>query len=254
MEQFRALLVVDAEKFSTHPDARLPDLHMEIRQVLARACHASENGLGEAWENARFMESTGDGVLTILPFESSPALVDPFPRRLQDALHDAAPGLRARELRLRLRVALHVGLVDDERSDAPGISTATVDVNRLLDSAPLRAALDHSDPQATFAAFILSEDIFRHLVLGGRTSMRESQFTEVAVKVKQYVRPAYLYVPVPSTRSADPEGPATVPERAQEASSPSPGGTTVSGITISGDGAQAAIGNTIGGDLRQERS
>jgi hypothetical protein len=254
VEQFRALLVVDAEGFSTHPDAKLPDLHMEIRNVLAKACHASGCGLGEAWENARFMESTGDGVLTALPYELSAALIDPFPRRLQDALHDAAPGLRARDLRLRLRVALHVGPVDDERPDAPGIATATVDVNRLLDSDPLRAALKHSDPQATFAAFMLSEDIFRYGVLGGRTSMRESQFTEVAVKVKQYARPAYLYVPVPSTRPSDPADPSTAPERAQGASSSSPGGTTVSGITISGEGAQAAIGNTVGGDLRQERS
>jgi hypothetical protein len=254
VEQFRALLVVDAERFSAHPDAKLPDLHMEIRHVLAKACHASGHALGEAWENARFMESTGDGVLATLPHELSAVLIDPFPRRLQEALHDAAPGLRARELLLRLRVALHVGLVDDERPEAPGISTATVDVNRLLDSAPLRDALKHSDPRVTFAAFLLSEDIFRHHVLGGRTSLRESQFTEVAVKVKQYARPAYLYVPVPSTGHPDPAGPSTVPDRAQRASSSSPGGTTVSGITISGDGAQAAFGNTVGGDLRQERS
>ncbi|XVQ12321.1 hypothetical protein ACQP1W_07085 [Spirillospora sp. CA-255316] len=252
MEQYRALLVVDAEKFSAHPDAKLPDVHMEIRHVLEKACQAS--GLGEAWENVRFMESTGDGVLAALPHESSPALIDPFPRRLQDALHDAAPSLRARELRLRLRVALHVGLVDDERPDAPGISTATVDVNRLLDSDPLRDALKHSDPGVTFAAFLLSEDIFRPHVLGGRTSLRESQFTEVAVKVKQYARPAYLYVPVPSARPAEPSaGSSAEPVKAPPVP-PATGGTSISGVTISGDGAQAALGNTVGGDLRQTRS
>jgi len=254
VEQFRALLVVDAERFSAHPDAKLPDLHMEIRHALAEACHASGDGLGEAWENARFMESTGDGVLAALPHEVSAALIDPFPRKLQDVLHDAAPGLRSRELRLRLRVALHIGLVDDERPDAPGISTATIDVNRLLDSDQLRNALKHSDPRVTLAAFLLSEDIFRHHVLGGRTSLRESQFTEVAVKVKQYTRPAYLYVPAPSTGHPDLAEHSTAPEPAQGTSSPSPGGTTVSGITISGDGAQAAFGNTVGGDLRQQRS
>ncbi|MFD0856306.1 hypothetical protein ACFQ07_28965 [Actinomadura adrarensis] len=254
MEQFRALLVVDAERFSAHPDVKLPDLHMEIRHALAEACHASGGGLGEAWENARFMESTGDGVLAVLPHELSAALIDPFPRRLQDVLHDAAPGFRSRELRLRLRVALHVGLVDDERPDAPGISTATIDVNRLLDSDPLRDALKHSDPRVTFAAFMLSEDIFRHHVLGGRTGMRESQFTEVAVKVKQYSRPAYLYVPVPSTGHPELRDRSTAPKPAQGASAPRPDRETVSGITISGDGAQAAIGNTVGGDLRQQRS
>ncbi|MFC5744219.1 hypothetical protein [Actinomadura rugatobispora] len=248
MEQFRALLVVDAEKFSAHPDKKLPDVHLEIRRVLGKACQAS--GLGEAWENAQFKESTGDGVLAALPHESSAALIDPFPRRLQDALHDAAPEFRARELRLRLRVALHVGLVDDERLDAPGISTATVDVNRLLDSDPLRDALEHSDPRVTFAAFLLSEEIFRPYVLGEWTSLRESQFTEVAVKVKQYARPAYLYVPVPSVKPVEPS--AGPPEEAPPR--PSTGGANISGVTFSGDGAQAAFGNTVGGDLRQGRS
>ena len=259
MEQFRALLVVDAEKFSAHPDADLPDVHLEIRRVLAQACRAS--GLGEVWANARFMQSTGDGVLAALPHEASAALIDPFPHRLQDALREAAPGLRARELRLRLRVALHVGLVDDERPDAPGISTATVDVNRLLDSGPLRDALAHSDPAVTYAAFMLSEDIFRPYVLGGRTGLRASQFTEVAVQVKQYARPAYLYVPVPSARPAEPvhaepahaEPPAgaATPAGATAPPPPVPG---ISGVTVSGDGAQVVLGNAVGGGIRQERS
>jgi hypothetical protein len=247
VEAFRALLVVDAEKFSAHRDTELPDVHMEIRHALAKAC--AESGLGETWNAVRFLESTGDGVLAVLPHEASAALIDPFPRMLQKALDDAAPDLRARDLRLRLRVALHVGLVDDERPDAPGISTATVDVNRLLDSDPLRDALKHSDPGVTFAVFLLSEDIFRPYVLGGRTSLRESQFTEVAVKVNQYARPAYLYVPVPSTRPAEPSA-----ELAKAPPPPSTGGTNISGVTINGDGAQTALGNTVGGDLRQTRS
>ena len=74
MEAFRALLVVDAEKFSTYPDVKLPELHMEIRRVLAAACEGS--GLGETWEHVRFVESTGDGVLAILPPEAAPALMN----------------------------------------------------------------------------------------------------------------------------------------------------------------------------------
>jgi hypothetical protein len=103
----------------------------------------------------------------------------------------------------------------------------------------------------TFAAFLLSEDIFRPYVLGGRTSLRESQFTEVAVKVKQYARPAYLYVPVPSTRPAEPS--AESPDKPAPAQAHRSQGTSISGITISGDDTQAAFGNTVGGDLRQER-
>lgn len=246
MEAFRALLVVDAEKFSSHRDADLPGLHMEIRRVLADACR--ESGLGETWEHVRFMESTGDGVLAVLPLEAARALVDPFPRRLQEALAGAAPGLRARGLRLRLRAAVHIGLVDDERPDAPGVSTATVDVNRLLDADPLRDALKRSDPQVTFVALLVSAEVFAAYVAGGRTGLRESQFTPVRVEVKQFDRPAYLYVPEPSRGADPPEAAVERPERP-----PRPAGPSISGITISGDGAQTAFGNTVTGDFRQER-
>ncbi|TDC82795.1 hypothetical protein [Actinomadura sp. 7K507] len=246
METFRAVLVVDAEKFSAHRDAELPEVHLEIRRVLAAACE--ESGLGEVWAGVRFMESTGDGVLAVLPHEAVPALIEPFPRCLQRALAASAPGLRARGLRLRLRVALHVGLVDDERPDAPGISTAAIDVCRLLDSEPLRDALERSDPEVTFAAFVLSAELFTAYVAGGRSGLRESQFTEVQVRVKQFARPAYLYVPTPSGGGE----PRAIDDVAEPFPPPA-GRTSISGVTISGDGSQNAFGNTVGGDLRQER-
>ncbi|MEU8121055.1 hypothetical protein AB0C21_20290 [Spirillospora sp. NPDC049024] len=251
MEQYRAVLVVDAEKFSAHRDADLPDVHLEIRRVLAAAC--AESGLGQAWDDVRFMESTGDGILAVLPHEAVPALIDPFPRRLQDALAECAPRLRARGMRLRLRAALHVGLVDDERPDAPGISTAVIDACRLLDGKPLRAALDDSDPEVTFAAFLLSAELFTPYVAGGRSGLRESQFTEVRVQVKQFDRTAYLYVPVPSEGRRPDRREQPPPEAALSAPPAPSGGTSVNGVTINGDGAQNAIGNTVGGDFRQER-
>ncbi|WP_433227622.1 hypothetical protein [Actinomadura formosensis] len=248
MEEFRAVLVVDAEKFSAHRDADLTDVHLEIRRVLAAACAAG--GLGDTWENVRFMESTGDGVLAVLPHKAVPALIDPFPRCLQDALAESAPRLRARGLRLRLRVALHVGLVDDERPDAPGISTAVIDACRLLDSRPLRDALEQSDPEVTFAALLLSSELFTAYVAGGRSGLRESQFTEVKVQVKSYDKPAYLYVPVPSGKGRG-DGAGMVAKDGEGPPPPVPG-TSISGITISGDGSRNAFGNTVGGDFRQE--
>jgi hypothetical protein len=248
MDDFRAVLVVDAEKFSAHRDAELPDVHLEIRRVLAVAC--ANSGLGDTWDEVAFMESTGDGILAVLPHKAAPALIDPFPRRLQDALAEAAPKLRARGLRLRLRVALHVGLVDDERLDAPAISTAVIDVNRLLDAAPLRRALADSDPEVTYVAVLVSADLFAAYVRGGRSDLRESQFEEVRVKVKQYDKPAYLYVPTPSTGRR----PDTADDPPAAPTPPPPGpGPSISGITISGDGSQNAFGNTVGGDFRQER-
>ncbi|GAA2731400.1 hypothetical protein [Actinocorallia aurantiaca] len=246
MEDFHALLVVDVERFSSHRDSDLPDLHLEIRAAVASAFEAS--GLGEVWKAVRFLESTGDGLLAALPHRTLPALIDPFPLWLQEALAQAAPRLRARGMRLRLRAALHVGLLDEERLDTPGISTAVIDVNRLLDADPLRDALKNSDPDSTFTAFLLSEEVFTTYVRGGRTELRASRFTEVRVKVKQFDRPAHLYVPVPSRIET--------PAEAAPAASPPvrrPGGTPAGGVTINGDRNQNVFGNEIGGDFRMGR-
>lgn len=255
MPPFNALLVVDAEGFSRNRDAELPGMHTEIREVLARACDRS--GLGEIWKAARFQQSTGDGVLVVLPVDAMISLIHPFADRLQDALADAAPRLRAHGLRLRLRVALHVGLVDDEHPVTAGISTATVDVNRLLDCEPLRAALRDSDPDVTFAAVIASAEVFEMFVKGGRTGLRSSRFTRVRAKVKQFDRPAFLYVPMPSLRER-PDDDSPPPRDTPPGGGPAPasgpaGGISFGNVTVSGDGSQTAIG-TQGGGVRQARS
>ncbi|HEX6467703.1 MAG TPA: hypothetical protein VF069_01310 [Streptosporangiaceae bacterium] len=195
MAAFCVLLVVDAEKFSAHRDAEPRDVHMAIREVLDEALKASD--LVETWQAARFVENTGDGILAMLPAESAPRLMDHFPLCLQKELAERAPKLRAGGSPLRLRAALHIGLVDDEYS-VGHFSAAAIDVNRLLDAEPLRAALSESDPDVTYAAFIVSAKLFNTYVAGGWTRLRESQFTEVRVIGKEYKGPAYLYVPTPS--------------------------------------------------------
>jgi hypothetical protein len=248
-ETMHSLLVVDAEGFSRHRDADLPGLHTEIRSAVAAACERS--GLGHTWQTAPFLQSTGDGVLAVLPLEAIESLISPFPRHLQDALAEAAPRLRAQGQQLRLRIALHYGLVDTQDPVTAGISTATNDVSRLLDCDPLRAALRDSDPDVTFAAVIISAETFETYVSGGRVRLRPSQFTAVRAQVKQFDRLAYLHVPVPSIRE---------PRHGQEepdlplAGQPAPGGGISFGsVSVSGDQAQNAIGNQVHGDLRQTR-
>ncbi len=249
MEEFRGLLVVDAERFSAHRDSDLPGLHREIRAAVTAACEAS--GLGEVWKAVRFLESMGDGILATLPHEAIPALIDPFPLWLQEALAETAPWLRTRGIRLRLRAALHVGLLDDERHDAPGVSTAIIDVNRLLDADPLRDALRRSDPDVTLTAFLLSEEVFGTYVEGGRTGLHPGRCTKVRARVKRFDRPAYLYVPVPSEIREPDEEPSggTAAPAAPAAPVPS-GGPVVSGVTITGNRSRNVFGNQVGGDLR----
>lgn len=247
---FRALLTVDAEGYSRNRDAELPGLHTQIRHAVECACERS--GLRDTWRGARVLQSTGDGLFAVLPSDAMTSLIYPFADRLQSALADSAPLLRASGLSLRLRAALHVGLVDDEHPVTAGISTATNDVSRLLDCEPVRAALRDSDPNVTFAAVIVSAEAFDMFVQGGHTCLQPSRFTQVRAQVKQFDRRAYLYVPVPSTRAIDAEPGPDVESR--ESSTASSSGLSVGHISVSGNSAQNIIGNHVGGSIRQRRS
>jgi hypothetical protein len=239
----RTLLVVDAEGFSRHRDVQLPSIHTEIRRVVETACERS----GLAWEAVSLLQSTGDGLLAILPLDAMIPLIHPFLDHLQSALADAAPKLRSGGVKLRMRVALHFGLVDDEDPVTAGISTATNDVSRLLDCEPLRAALRESDPDVTFVAAIASREAFDTFVCSGRTTLRPSQFRRVQAKVKQFDQPAYLYVPTPSQREEPEDGGPGAP-----ASTPA-AGPPLGHVSIVGDGTQNAFGNQAGGDFWQVR-
>jgi hypothetical protein len=242
---FRGLLVIDAEGFSRHPDAELPRLHEEIRHAAAQACERSE--LRAAWEGARVLQSTGDGLFAVLPHEAVTALIDPFPRYLQESLAEAAPRLRADGLALRLRVAVHAGLVGDEDPVTAGISTATNEVHRLVNCEPARLALRDSAPDVTFVALVVSSVVFEAFVRGRHTGLHPDQFTTVRATVKQFDQPAHLHVPVPSYREPG-AGPGTPSAPPREADLP------VGQVSIRGDQTQNVIGSQVHGGIRQERS
>lgn len=239
----RTLLMVDAERFSAHPDASLPRLHKEIRAALGAA--ADRAGLGEEWRAADLTQSTGDGLFVVLPYESAAAVIDCFVPGLQETLGDIAPRLRAVGQRLRLRVSMVVGPVDTEDLEAAGVSAATVELSRLLNCEPLRTALSGSDPDVTFVALIVSAETHARLVRGGHTRMRPSQFTGVRCVVKETDVDAYLYVPVPSR--AAPDGDEPQPPRTELPSA-------ARRVSVRGDNAQNVIGSAVTGDITYHRS
>ncbi|WP_157251406.1 hypothetical protein [Nonomuraea typhae] len=198
MDEYRALLAADVEGFTAHPDVALPSVSLHLQQAIRGACEAS--GLGPTWDSLAFRVVKGDGVLAAFPIHALARLVDPFAAQVQRSLSAMMPTLRSRGIRLRLRLALHTGLLDDRRPGAPGVSAATNTVSRLLNSRPLYRALEASDPDTTFTALLLSSEVFENAVLGGRTALRPSQFTKVEATAKRFRRTAYLYVPTPSTR------------------------------------------------------
>jgi hypothetical protein len=71
--------------------------------------------------------------------------------------------------------------------------------------------------------------------------------------VKQFDQVAYLYVPVPSRRVQGDDQPGA--HAASGESLPaSPGGVSVSRVSVTGNGSQNVIGNQVGGSIYQKRS
>ncbi|MEV0842072.1 hypothetical protein AB0I55_21230 [Actinocatenispora sera] len=194
------ILVVDSRGFSKHSDRQQNHLAPLIPDVLERACHRAN--LPELWQRKSFPDGTGDGYMFGFPPELLPAVVHRYLEHLQAELGMAARSLRADRMSLRLRLSLHLGpvdLLDDPRLDSP-VGSAMIGTHRLVDADPLRALLEHSDPDVTFLAAALSEPVMEAAVRSGRSGRHETEFaaTEVRIDAKDYTGTAYLRVPAPS--------------------------------------------------------
>lgn len=204
MPPYRAVLAVDAEKYSRTSSYNQHILSNTIRDALAEAFHGS--GLEDLWENASFPQSTGDGYVVGVPPEHLPLLIHPLMNELQEVLGDVQPGLafEDRALRLRLRAAIGLGPLPDSGGDEHGDGTGTAmnETHRLLDAPELRAELTGSDPDITFLAVGLTRRVYEDAVLGGYVGLAPRLFraAEVDLPDKEYRAEAYLHVPRPSLR------------------------------------------------------
>jgi hypothetical protein len=136
----------------------------------------------------------GDSVFAILPNGVDVTrLMDCFVRELDVAL-GAYNRRRAGQAwtRMRLRLAVHAGLVDlAGETGWPG--QHAVLPARLRDSEPIRAALK-ACPNADLAV-IVSADVFRDYITQGPGSPRPTEFRAVLAHGKQETHTAHLYLP-----------------------------------------------------------
>lgn len=192
---YRALLVVDARRFSSLPGrdhARVTD---EIPVVLRRAFDRA--GLTRLWEEAAFRDSTGgDSYYCGLDSRYLPSLLNPLLGALQDELvsrnaHAHHP--------IRLRASIHVGPLTGPESGkaSEGSGAARIETHRLLDSDPVRSLLE-SAGQATCVAAIVSERAYLDAVASGYAGESPDLYRRVRAERKEYGGAAYLRVPLPS--------------------------------------------------------
>ena len=133
-------------------------------------------------------EWTGDGINAVMPSDVDPTVVLPV------LIRSLAANLgvdNARSVdRIRLRMAVGVGLVEQSAAGFGG--PMIVDTNRLVGSAPLRAALA-AYPSADLAVAI-SDQVHATVIRPGYPGIPGSQFNRVNVVAKEFTGPAWIWV------------------------------------------------------------
>ncbi len=155
---------------------RLPLL---VTNTLAE-CGMNLDAVGHEW--------TGDGINAIMPADIDPTVVLPVLIRSL-AANLGTDNSRSVD-RIRLRMAIGVGLVEHSAAGFGG--PMIIDMNRLVDSAPLRAALT-SYPTADLAVAI-SDQVHATVIRPGYPGIPSAQFSRVNVIAKEFAGPAWIWV------------------------------------------------------------
>ena len=164
------------------------DAQTQLAAILAAACasaNLSESDYG--------IQQQGDGGLALLPTGGDvddPRLLDSFLRTIDVELLEVNR-FRARDKRLRLRVALHEGVVF--AADHGYVGDAIVEVFRMCDATPTRESLV-TNPDANMVIVVadrLYTDVFRYSLHG----MPGEAFVRHTLQVKSFSGDGWIYVP-----------------------------------------------------------
>ncbi|MCS7478577.1 hypothetical protein ACFFQW_17965 [Umezawaea endophytica] len=197
---YRAVLVVDTKDFGSNDDVVQTVMAESIYDILTRAFGRA--GLAHVVEAPLFPHLTGDGVGMGFDTRYLPAVVSRFFDALQQELAEQDSRMRVfrRTASLRMRASLNVGPVSDPGPDGRSavVGSTVITAHRMLDTAPVRAALSGSDPEQTFVSAVLSQRVFEDVLVSGYATLSPSRVAPVPVSVKEFSGTVYLYVPKPS--------------------------------------------------------
>ncbi|MFG1952611.1 hypothetical protein [Micromonospora sp. NPDC048830] len=182
----RLIMFVDMESYSRNDDMGQFHAQSNFQKVMRDAadlCGLDRSG----WT----VQASGDGEFAIFPPGTSEPrivaeLVPAMDRVLRDHNRQAAD-----QARIRMRVALHQGLVVPAENGFAG--KAVVTAARLVNAEPVREALA-SFPNAA-VALIVSATIHRDVVCQSYSGIRPDRFRRVRVEVKSFVDQAWVFVP-----------------------------------------------------------
>jgi hypothetical protein len=208
----RTVLAVDVHHYSSARPLHQVDIQETLIDSLDTA--ATLSGLDRSgW----YRQPQGDAEVAVLPADASePAvvadLVQELTNRLARVNHVQDPALR-----LRLRVAVHSGMVHFGRNGLPG--PAAVQTCRLLDSPALKRALASSDADL---ALIVSDGLFRDIVEPGYRGLRAVDFTPVEVRLKEFTGTGHIRL-LGGPGARRPAEPPVEPDRPHDETAPAAG-------------------------------
>jgi O-acetyl-ADP-ribose deacetylase (regulator of RNase III) len=132
---------------------------------------------------------TGDGLIVLLPTDCDPT--NALPALIQQVTLGLAEDNRHHTDRIRLRMAVGVGISMPGPAGLAG--PMVIDINRLVDSVPLRGAVEVT-PDADLA-ILLSEQVHGYFVRPGYLSPQADELRPVRVTAKEFDQRAWLWVP-----------------------------------------------------------
>jgi hypothetical protein len=184
----RFVVGIDIQRYSARVARRQFVLQQDLDRILGEAAEAA--GVSRTrWTRM----PAGDGEMAVLPADVDLlAVVRKFVAELDILLTDHNED-HAPETRIRLRVAMHSGVLAPAALGYAG--PALIVLQRLLDSTPVRTAL-RTAREANLAQ-IISRSVFESAVVPEVGGLRPKQFRKVQVDLpaKDFHEAAYLYVP-----------------------------------------------------------
>jgi hypothetical protein len=187
----RCLLAYDIEAYSRRTYRDQNDAQHAGRQAVDQAIRAA--GLPPA---SMIRQNSGDGELIVLPGPMPDvAVLAKLVPALAEWLREYNRPRRS-DLRVRLRVAVHAGLVHTGGAlGFPG--DAANHVGRLLDAEPVRRVL-RERPEVSVAV-IVSAETYRDVVAQDYPGIRQDLFkpTRVVDQAKAFQADAWIYTPEP---------------------------------------------------------
>lgn len=183
----RLCMAADVKAYSKQPTMTADRTQTRLIDILAEA--RLRAGIDPSTVRP---QPQGDGQFTVLPVGIDESAVIPrLVRGIEDGLRETNRDLDG-TARLRLRVALHRGLMWP--GDNGWLGKAAIAVHRILDSAPLRDALD-SHPSADLALAV-PDFLYRDVIADSYDWLDAGDFSRVDVEIpgKDFAETAWLYV------------------------------------------------------------